>query len=78
MTHIRAASLLVEAEATGEKPRGWAWAIYLDADRSLIARSRSLYWSQREAQKAGGDAALSVKRNLQIQASRSSRSGGDW
>jgi len=66
--------LLVEVEATGEKPREWAWAIYRDVDRTLIARSRALYWSQGEAEEAGGDAAATVKRNLQLRAPRAIRS----
>lgn len=74
MSEDRADALVVAAIATGEQPRGWAWAIHLDTDHTLIARSRSLYWSRREAQEAGGDAAASVRRNLQLQASRASRS----
>lgn len=62
--------LLVEVEATGEKPHGWAWAIYRDADRTLITRSRSLYRSQQEARAAAGDAAATVKRNLRLRARR--------
>lgn len=76
MSEDRSETLLVAAIATGEQPRGWAWAIYLDADHTLITRSRSLYWSRREAQEAGGDAAATVRRNLQLQASRSMRASG--
>ena len=75
MSRDQSADLQVKAEATGETPRGWAWAIYLDADQTLIARSRSLYWSRQEAQDAGGDAAASVRRNLQRRMPASSRYG---
>ena len=76
MSQSQTVPLRVEAQATGEMPGGWAWAIYRDADRTLIARSRALYGSQREAQEAGSDAAAAVKRNLRLRAARSSRSRG--
>ncbi len=66
----RGASLRVTVEATGETPGGWAWAIHLGADRTLIARSRALYRSERDAREAGGGAAAAVRRNLQLRAAR--------
>lgn len=70
MRHDCEISIFVVVEETGEKPDGWAWAIYLDAGRSLIAQSRSIYWNRHAALEAGTTAAATVRRNLLLRASR--------
>jgi hypothetical protein len=66
MPHGKPTSLQIQAEAIGEKPLEWAWAIYCGTDRFLITRSRAEFSSRAEALEAGGTAAVDVARKLRI------------
>lgn len=67
MPHGKPTSLQIQAEATGEKPLEWAWAIYCGTDRFLITRSRAEFSSRTEALEAGEAAANEVARRLRIE-----------
>lgn len=56
--------LRVRAEAVGKAPKLWAWAIYRDANRFLIARSQPEYRDRADALDAGLKAATEVGRRL--------------
>lgn len=56
--------LRVRAEAVGEEPFPWAWAIYRGAIPFLIVRSRPEYRKRTDALEAGSKAATDVGRRL--------------
>jgi hypothetical protein len=59
--------LRVQAEAVGEAPTLWAWAIYRGANRFLIARSRPEYRERADALAAGVKAAETVGHRLKVE-----------
>ena len=63
----RTEPLRVQAEATGEAPRPWRWAIYRGADHFLIARSQAEYRERAEALEAGIKAAETVGQRLRVE-----------
>lgn len=67
MPFDRSHPLNVHAEATGEAPLAWAWAIYRGADRFLILRSRPEYEDRADALEAGLKAASDVGRRLRAE-----------
>lgn len=66
MPHDNPTSLVVQAEATGEPPNEWAWAIYCGTGQFLITRSRPEFAKRTEAMEAGSTAAADVARKLRI------------
>lgn len=66
MPHGKLTSLQIQAEAAGEEPLEWAWAIYRGTDRFLITRSRAEFSSRAGALDAGGTAAVEVAQKLRI------------
>lgn len=67
MSFDRTEPLRVRAEATGEAPEPWAWAIYRGDDCFLILRSRPEYRERIEALDAGFAAAMGVGRRLRAE-----------
>lgn len=63
----RTTPLRVRAEAVGEKPTPWAWAIYRGTPLFLIARSRPEYRKRTDALEAGSKAATDVGRRLRTE-----------
>ena len=66
MLFDRQTVLSVQAEATGNAPKLWAWVIYRGAERFLITRSRPEYRERADALEAGFKAARDVSRRLRV------------